>query len=105
MLIRIHVRSDVSFGSFSEVRTRDRDVRTTFRSRHRQAARLGPIRAARSGYLIARARGLAGGVCCTQRVGSRIEMADYFGASGPTNLRPLGPVPLTWITVGSRIST
>jgi hypothetical protein len=30
---------------------------------------------------------------------------DYFGASGPTNLRPLGPVPLTWINVGSRIST
>ena len=23
------------------------------------------------------------------------EMADYFGASGPTNFRPLGPVPLT----------
>ena len=34
----------------------------------------------------------------------RIAM-DYFGASGPTNLRPLGPVPLTWTTVGSRIST
>src|ERR1700752_2109603 len=26
---------------------------------------------------------------------------DYFGASGLTNLRLLGPVPLTWISVGS----
>ena len=33
------------------------------------------------------------------------KITDYFGASGPTNLRPLGPVPLTWINVGSRIST
>ena len=34
-----------------------------------------------------------------------LSITDYFGASGPTNLRPLGPVPLTWINVGSRIST
>src|SRR6266550_2310110 len=35
----------VSLGSFSEVRLRDNDVRTTFRSRHRQAIRLGPVHA------------------------------------------------------------
>jgi len=35
----------------------------------------------------------------------RSLFTDYFGASGPTNLRPLGPVPLTWINVRSSIST
>jgi hypothetical protein len=31
---------------------------------------------------------------------------DYLGLSaGLTNLRPLGPVPLTWISTGSRTST
>jgi hypothetical protein len=42
-------------------------------------------------------------VYCTERACA--EITDYFGAFGPTNFRPLGPVPLTWITVGSRIST
>jgi hypothetical protein len=45
---------------------------------------------------------LAVEVCWIKRTA---EIADYFSAPGPTNLRPLGPVPLTWITVGSRIST
>jgi hypothetical protein len=32
--------------------------------------------------------------------------AVYFGfAAGLTKARPLGPVPLTWITTGSRTST
>jgi hypothetical protein len=35
-----------------------------------------------------------------------LKLCSYFGLSaGLTNLRPLGPLPLTWITTGSRTST
>src|SRR5262249_18404378 len=49
---------------------------------------------------------IRGGVTAyLHRACARCEVADYFGAFGPTNFRPLGTVPLTWISVGSRIST
>jgi hypothetical protein len=32
-------------------------------------------------------------------------LAAYFAASDPTFLRPLGPMPLTWMIVASRTST